>query len=277
MLGELEDFAAVGALALEHGAAVVQGVGQDVDVGLAPRTKLAVHPDEAVAVVIGNELGHDAVLVGAFEECSLLPPDPSAGGQRSLRCKPEHRARLPCENDLPGVSIGLKYVNMTDITRDTGARSAPDSPESDGRGAGRRRRQNRGSHHPRRAASSSPIAISRAIRMPFSREYGFGRAHHRVLHFVQQEPGPQGCQPSRNSQDHQAELGTRPEAAHRRGLHHAAGRRRGPPRAPSLRHGQRGTSRRQSLRHLQVQSGRDGPAEGRRRGGMRPRAASCSK
>ena len=46
VLGELEDLAAIGALALEHRAAVVQGVREHVDVGLAPGDELAVEPDE---------------------------------------------------------------------------------------------------------------------------------------------------------------------------------------------------------------------------------------
>ena len=41
----------VGAQALEDAAAVVQGVGQDVDLGLAPGQPLAVQPDDAVSVI----------------------------------------------------------------------------------------------------------------------------------------------------------------------------------------------------------------------------------
>jgi hypothetical protein len=50
----------VGAHALEGAAAVVQGVGQDVDFGVAPVDHLAVHPDFAVAVGHGGDHGPSA-------------------------------------------------------------------------------------------------------------------------------------------------------------------------------------------------------------------------
>ena len=56
MLGALEDRAAVGALALEHGAGVVQAVGQHVDLGVRRRNQLAVEPDQVRALVEGH--GH---------------------------------------------------------------------------------------------------------------------------------------------------------------------------------------------------------------------------
>ena len=46
-------------------------------------------------------------------------------------------------------------------------------------------------------------------------EYGFGRAHHRVLHFVHRNPGLRVAELARHPEDHQAEPGARPEAAHR--------------------------------------------------------------
>ena len=53
MLGALEDLAAIGALALEHGARIVQAMGADVQVGVAPGHELAVVPDDAVELVVG--------------------------------------------------------------------------------------------------------------------------------------------------------------------------------------------------------------------------------
>ena len=54
MLLEPEDGRAVGGVvgahALEGAAAVVQGVGQHMDLGVAPVDQLAVHPDLAVTV-----------------------------------------------------------------------------------------------------------------------------------------------------------------------------------------------------------------------------------
>ena len=43
----------VGADALEHAHAVVQGVGEDVDLGVVPGDELAVHPD-----LLGGGDGH---------------------------------------------------------------------------------------------------------------------------------------------------------------------------------------------------------------------------
>src|SRR5262249_44344931 len=51
MFGALEHLPAIGALALEHAACVVQAVGQQMDVGLLPRHELAVVPDDAVDIV----------------------------------------------------------------------------------------------------------------------------------------------------------------------------------------------------------------------------------
>ena len=78
VLVELEDLAAVGPLPLEHRAGVVQPVAQHVQVGLAPGHQLAVEPDEAVAVVIGDHIGH-----------ALSPP----GSKPGLDGEPARRAR----------------------------------------------------------------------------------------------------------------------------------------------------------------------------------------
>ncbi len=75
VLGQLKDLAAVGALALEHGARVMQRVAQHVHVGVPPRHQLAVEPDETVAIVIGGaDIGHGCLL-GFFEP----PPRRIAG------------------------------------------------------------------------------------------------------------------------------------------------------------------------------------------------------
>ena len=51
MLGRFENGAAIGALALEHRAAVMHRMGQHMDFGVAPGNECAVHPDQAVAIV----------------------------------------------------------------------------------------------------------------------------------------------------------------------------------------------------------------------------------
>src|SRR5581483_438798 len=63
VLGELENLTAVGPLSLEHRAGVVQAMAQHVQIGLAPGHELAVVPDEAIAVVIGDQVGHGVCLL----------------------------------------------------------------------------------------------------------------------------------------------------------------------------------------------------------------------
>ena len=52
MLGELEDLAVIDALALEHGAAIMQRMGEKMHPRVTPRDELAVHPDVAVALIV---------------------------------------------------------------------------------------------------------------------------------------------------------------------------------------------------------------------------------
>lgn len=91
------------------------------------------------------------------------------------------------ENDLPDVSMGFKYVNMADITR----------ASSLTRRAGRPRTGSEGLP----AAGKQPDLIAHVELLFFAyrdftsgpdaalAQYGFGRAHHRVLHFVHRNPG----------------------------------------------------------------------------------------
>ena len=65
-------------------------------------------------------------------------------------------------------------------------------------------------------------------------EFGLGRAHHRVLHFVNRHPGAARRRPARDPQDHQAEPGPRAQAARRSGLDRAEGRRARPPPAAAV-------------------------------------------
>ena len=54
VVGEPEDLAVVGALALEYRRGIMHGVGQDVNLRLAPIDEFAVEPDEAIAIVEGG-------------------------------------------------------------------------------------------------------------------------------------------------------------------------------------------------------------------------------
>ncbi|AGK58889.1 hypothetical protein HYPDE_36088 [Hyphomicrobium denitrificans 1NES1] len=58
MLGQLKDLALVAPFALEDGAGIMQGMGQDVNLDVAPGEQSPVHPDQPIAVVIRNEVGH---------------------------------------------------------------------------------------------------------------------------------------------------------------------------------------------------------------------------
>jgi hypothetical protein len=49
--GAFEHLAAIGALAFEHAARIVQAVGQHVNIRLRPRHQLAVKPDDAIELV----------------------------------------------------------------------------------------------------------------------------------------------------------------------------------------------------------------------------------
>jgi hypothetical protein len=53
VLGELEDLAVIDTLALEHAASVMQRMGQEMHPRVPPLDELAVHPDVAVALIVG--------------------------------------------------------------------------------------------------------------------------------------------------------------------------------------------------------------------------------
>ncbi len=85
------------------------------------------------------------------------------------------------------VSIGFKYVNMTDITRDASrGRRAPQSADAPKPADGQGDRNHLITHvellfFAYRDFTGDPDAVLA--------QYGFGRAHHRVLHFVHRNPG----------------------------------------------------------------------------------------
>ncbi|GFO80662.1 MAG: hypothetical protein A49_02890 [Methyloceanibacter sp.] len=51
VLGQLEDFAVIGTHPLEHSAAIVERMGQQMHLRIGPRNKLAIEPDHALTVV----------------------------------------------------------------------------------------------------------------------------------------------------------------------------------------------------------------------------------
>src|SRR5580704_2106417 len=54
MRGALKDFAAIGALALEHGAGVMQAMGEHADLTVDGRDELAVEPDHISPFIEGH-------------------------------------------------------------------------------------------------------------------------------------------------------------------------------------------------------------------------------
>ena len=81
MFGELEDLAVIGALTLEYAAGVMQSMAQDMKPGVPPRNEFAIHPDNAVALIVRNE-------------CHCLSPE------RVPAFRPRNRldSRLPQDN-----------------------------------------------------------------------------------------------------------------------------------------------------------------------------------
>ena len=76
VLGGLEDLPAIGALAFEDAARVMQAVAEHVQIGLVPRHELAVVPDHPVEPVIGLR-SHRLLL-------RLPRPDSSAAGAAAV-------------------------------------------------------------------------------------------------------------------------------------------------------------------------------------------------
>src|SRR5262249_7472959 len=113
VLGELEDLPAVGPLALEYGAGIVQGMAQHVDVGLAPGNEPAVQPDETVAVVIGRGVDHATLLLGCLLQTGerRSASTPVACASNTLRRTPGKRLRAVVMMNtigLPAVTIRVK-------------------------------------------------------------------------------------------------------------------------------------------------------------------------
>ena len=84
MLVELEDDAAVGALALEDAAAIVEAMGEHVNRRILPRHEFAVVPDDAGAIVEGLGRHGPYLLLGR----SLVFAGSCAGGRPFLRRAP---------------------------------------------------------------------------------------------------------------------------------------------------------------------------------------------
>src|SRR5882724_1710417 len=80
MLGAPVDGAAIGALAFEHAARVMQPVGQDADLAVGRRHKLAVEPDQVRTLVewhrhgISSRITNKRINKGRNRICPDLRP-----------------------------------------------------------------------------------------------------------------------------------------------------------------------------------------------------------
>jgi DNA-binding MarR family transcriptional regulator len=146
----LEDLASIGALSFKHGRTIVQTMGEHVDLGCLPGNDFAIEPNDAFAFVKRNNAHLDLQnFCNAAQSCH------NAAG-------------------LLDGNTHHNYVNMTDINA---AMQKPDTTLS------------------AEEAAELVEMLFFAYRDFVSdadhllEPLGFGRAHHRVLHFVGRNPG----------------------------------------------------------------------------------------
>jgi DNA-binding MarR family transcriptional regulator len=128
-----------------------------MQLGLAPGNQAAVIPDKAVTVVEGDH-GHGVFLTATY--CKIL----------GLGRRRQAAARYTAENTFSITEVA-SYVNMTDIK----SAGPPFSPVED-----EVRQGIELLFFAYRDFTAEPDAILA--------QYGFGRAHHRVIHFVGRHP-----------------------------------------------------------------------------------------
>ena len=94
-----EHLAAIGALALEHAARIMQAMGQHVDIGVGPRHQSAIVPDDAIDLVERNSHGFSPVVT-PFQLATRQPSRvlrrralPSAQSDLSLKRRDNSAAR----------------------------------------------------------------------------------------------------------------------------------------------------------------------------------------
>src|SRR5262249_38658175 len=95
VFGALVDGAAVGPLALEHAACIVQAMGEHADLGFRRGQELAVEPDQVRALVEWHRHGMSSCQEPPLEPhfCGLLPLLRQASSPDILR--PNHQSAFP--------------------------------------------------------------------------------------------------------------------------------------------------------------------------------------
>src|SRR3546814_17166756 len=84
MIRKPEDSAVVKALPLEHRGRIVQRMGEDVHIGLAPWNQLAVKPDPSVAIVVRAFLKHDLILAASRVRCKMFFAKSASPNRKSV-------------------------------------------------------------------------------------------------------------------------------------------------------------------------------------------------
>src|SRR6266446_5467016 len=154
---QVEDLAVIDPLAFEDAARIMQPMAEHMQLGFAPGDEAAVIPDKAVTVVEGDH-GHGVFLTATY--CNIL----------GLGLPHQAAARYTAENTF-SISEVASYVNMTDIK----SVALPFFPVED-----EVRQGIELLFFAYRDFTAEPDAILA--------QYGFGRAHHRVIHFVGRHP-----------------------------------------------------------------------------------------
>src|SRR5262249_40061056 len=90
VLGELEDLAAISALALEDSARIMQAVSEHVDLGVRPFDERTVHPDMAVELIEGNGC-HFNLPRAAARISFVIHTKPLDGGVSAVNVGPSPR------------------------------------------------------------------------------------------------------------------------------------------------------------------------------------------
>src|SRR5579883_1377045 len=213
MLGRLENLAAIGALALEHRAGVMHGVGQDMNLGVAPIDQLAVIPDDAVTIVKSRTRRH------------VAPPSAKEAGLEFSRARLKF-ASLEDDSRTP------KYVNIADVIG-----------RNDGNCSEIRRSLGAVARRGRAVLRLDRIVLFRLSRLrrrcrPAARNLWLRPGSSSRFAFRQPPAWPDHRRIARHFENHQAKPQPRPQGADRQVLHRGAGRRAGPPPSPALHHGE---------------------------------------
>src|SRR6202522_4623878 len=97
MRRRFKDAPAIGALPFENGARIVQRMGQNVDLGVAPVDHMAIHPDPAITVVksLGGH-GGSSIVASRFGFLAI-------------------RATWIASLMVTTIPRGLNYVNSADL------------------------------------------------------------------------------------------------------------------------------------------------------------------